>query len=382
MITRIKSNNIITPEGIISGYVYFEDGAITYVGDDGDRGFTAELEVGDSYVCPGFIDIHTHGAMGVDFSTAKSADEVRLALRYMRSCGATTVLPTVTSSTPEDTMRALLILREAMEGGAPCNLPGVHLEGPFFSPKQAGAQNPELITEPRPEVYGPILEHYGDIIKRWDYAPERDKDAEFCKLLRSRGILPSAGHTDADYEDVVLAMGEGMRLITHLYSCTSTITRKGGFRHLGVTECAYLFDDLYAEIITDGKHLPPELLKLIFKLKRHDRLILVTDSLCVAGTDAKESTVGGVPCIIEDGICKLLDRSAFAGSIATADRLLRVATAEAGLDISEAVKMLSENPARLLGLNTGRLEAGRDADIVILDGELTVVRTFVKGSLI
>ncbi len=379
MNTRIKGSRIITPEGVISGYVYFEDGAITYVGATGDMPYDKEIAADEGYVCPGFIDIHTHGAMGVDFSQAKCPEEISLALSLMRSHGATTVLPTVTSSTPEDTMRALEVLRLAMRSGTPCNIPGVHLEGPFFSPKQAGAQNPELITEPRREVYEPILREYGDIISRWDYAPERDEGAGFCKLLASRGILPSAGHTDADYEDVVLAMGEGMRLITHLYSCTSTITRRGGFRHLGVTECAYLFDDLYAEIITDGKHLPPELLKLIFKLKRHDRLILVTDSLSVAGTDGREATVGGVPCIIEDGVCKLLDRTAFAGSVATADRLLSVAVKEAGLDITEAVKMLAENPARLFRLNTGALSEGKDADIVILDGELRVVKTFVKG---
>lgn len=374
----IRSSRIITPNGLIDGYVCFEGGKITSVGDMCGNA-EGVLDVADSYVSPGFIDIHTHGAMNVDFSSPASPDDVDAALSYMRSHGATTVLPTVTSSTLDDTLSALSVLRAAIERGTPCNVPGVHLEGPFLSLKQCGAQSPELITEPRESWYAPVLRDFGDIIKRWDYAPERDEGARFASLLSSMGILPSAGHTDAELGHIEDAMAVGMRLITHLYSCTSTITRHGGFRHLGVTECAYLFDDLYAEIIVDGKHLPPELLRLIFKLKSHDRLIMVTDSLRVAGTDALESEVGGVPCIIEDGICKLRDRSAFAGSIATADRLVRVATKDAGLDVVSAVRMVSENPARLFSINTGALEVGRDADIVVFDDDINVQYSFVRG---
>ncbi|MBQ8372659.1 MAG: amidohydrolase family protein [Clostridia bacterium] len=380
-ISRIKARRIITPEGIISGYVYYENDKITYVGCD-ERPYDTEIDAGDLYVSPGFVDLHTHGAMGVDYCDITGAEELELALAYKASHGATTVLPTITSSSREKTLAALECFERIIGGTYSARVPGVHLEGPFFSCDFCGAQNPELITPPRVEFYGEILEKHGNIIKRWDYAPELDEGAVFCRALTERGIIASAGHTGAEYDDIVRAMGQGMNLITHLYSCTSTITRKGGFRHLGVIECAYLFDELYAEIIADGRHLPPELLRLIFKTKPHDKLILVTDSLCVAGVDRLESNVGGVKCIVEDGVCKLLDRSAFAGSIATMDRLVRVVTKEAGLPIEDAVMMAAYTPARLLKLNTGAIESGKDADIIFFDDQINVSRVIVAGRTI
>jgi N-acetylglucosamine-6-phosphate deacetylase len=156
------------------------------------------------------------------------------------------------------------------------------------------------------------------------------------------------------------------------------MTREKGFRKLGVTECAYLWDDVYVEIITDGRHLPTELLRLIFKLKPHDKILLITDSMSVAGTTAERGRLGNLDYIIEDGVCKLLDRSAFAGSIATADRLLKVC-AEAGLDVVEAVRMGSENPAALFSLNKGKLQVGYDADIIITDEKFNVTDVFIGG---
>lgn len=382
MITRIKSNRIITPDGIISGYVYFEGDKITYVGNE-QREYSSEINAGDNYVSPGFIDIHTHGSDGVDYSSAATPDDVRRALKCHLSHGATTILPTVNSSSPERILNALDNLKRAVsDGGEGSCVPGVHLEGPFFSTQQCGAQNTKYITAPNPDLYKKVISEYGDMILRWDYAPERDEGGRFCRTLAEHGILPSAGHTNAEYDDMVLALECGMKLVTHLYSCTSTITRKGGFRVLGVTECAYLFDDLYVEIIADGRHLPPELLRLIFKLKDHDKIILVTDSLSVAGTDATEGVLEGIEYLIEDGVCKLRDRSAFAGSIATADRLVYIVTHEAGLDITEAVKMASYNPAKLFGLNKGALEAGRDADILVFDEDIRIKSILLGGKVI
>lgn len=382
MITRIKGERIITPEGIVSGYVYYENGKITYVGGD-ELAFDKEIDAGADYVSPGFIDVHTHGAGGVDYSSADGEQSVKRALRCHLAHGATTILPTVNSSSPERILSALSTLRRAIADNTDGSfVPGVHLEGPFFSPEQCGAQNTKYITAPNPELYRRVIAEYGDMILRWDYAPERDGGAEFCRELVGAGILPSAGHTNAAYDDVKLAVENGMKLITHLYSCTSTITRRGGFRVLGVTECAYLFDDLYIEIIADGKHLPPELLRLIFKLKPHDKILLVTDSLSVADTDATEGVLEGIEYVIEDGVCKLRDRSAFAGSVATADRLVYTATHLGGLDISDAVRMASYNPARLFGLNKGELAVGRDADIIFFDDDIKIKGIILGGNTV
>lgn len=376
MITKIIGN-IVTESNVIESAVYIENGVITAISNE-NLPFDSEYDAGDGYVLPGLIDVHTHGAVGFDYSESDK-DGVLKAVRYQVSCGATSILPTVTSSTFEETYRALESIEAAMcdkEYGK-CII-GAHLEGPYFSPMQSGAQDKTLITPPIKEDYERLTERFGHIIKRWDYAPERDTDGEFCAYLNEHGILPSAGHTDAKYDHMLTAKENGCKLITHLYSCTSTITREQGFRKLGVTECAYLWDDMYVEIITDGKHLPIELLQLIFKLKPHDKILLITDSMSVAGTTAKSGTLGNLNYIIEDGVCKLMDRSAFAGSIATAERLLQVCS-EAGLSVTEAGRMGSANPARLFGLNKGRIDIGCDADIIITDRKFNVQEVFVRG---
>ena len=377
MLTRIHGKKVLLENGLTEGYVYMQDGKIIAVGRD-ELPFDKEYEAGDNYVVPGLIDIHTHGALGGDYGEG-SPEEILRAVAFQVSCGATSVLPTVSSSSYESTYKALENIEKAMEmGGYGDCILGAHLEGPYFSLQQCGAQDKELITEPKAADYKRLIERFGHIIKRWDYAPERDQGGEFCAYLQSHGILPSAGHTDAKYADMCVAREKGCRLITHLYSCTSTITREQGFRKLGVTECAYLWDDMFVEIIADGKHLPIELLQLIFKLKPHDKIILITDSLKVAGLKEKYSSIGAVQCVVEDGVCKLLDRSAFAGSVATADRLIRVCK-EAGLTVEQAVRMGSENAARLLGVNKGVLKAGYDADVVIADEDFNVKKVFIKG---
>ncbi len=378
MVTRIHGERIVTPEGVISGYVYFNDDKITAVGE-GALPFDREIEAGEGYVLPGLCDLHTHGAMGFDFCECDRDGALAAIALHLRH-GTTCILPTVTSSTFERTYAALEMMESVMRDPVlgKC-IAGVHLEGPYFSPEQSGAQDKNLITPPKKEDYIRLVERFGHIIKRWDYAPERDEGGEFCAYLSAHGILPSAGHTNAIYDDMQTARAKGCRLITHFYSCTSTITRDHGFRRLGVVECGYLWDDMYIEIIADGKHLPPELLQMIFKLKPNDKICLVTDSLKVAGTSEKFSSVGTTRCVIEDGVCKLLDRSAFAGSIATTDRLLRVCVQEAGLDVASAVKMGAQNPAALLGLDKGRLQAGFDADILITDDTFTPKTVFVLG---
>ena len=380
MITRIYSDQIVTPHGMIAGTVYFDDetGKIIYAGEDGPFPYERNIEVDDGYVIPGLIDTHVHGACGFDFCEADVEGILQAAEHHFRH-GATTIFPTVTSSNFERTFKALENVEKAMADPRGAMIAGVHLEGPYLSPAQSGAQDKALITPPVREDYEKLIARFGHIIKRWDYAPERDEGGEFAAYLKAHGILPSAGHTDAIYDDMKLARENGCRLITHFYSCTSTITRDKGFRRLGVLECGYLWDDMYIEIIADGKHLPAELLRLIFKLKPHDKILLVSDALKVTGENSLTSSVGTTPCIIEDGVCKLLDRSAFAGSIATADRLLRVAVREGGLPLADAVKMGATNPGRLMGLKKGALATGYAADFLILNNDLTVREIFKNG---
>ena len=378
MITRIKSDRILTPQGVAAGYVYFDEEKILQVTND-NLPFDREYNYTGCYVSPGFIDMHVHGGAGEDFCDSDAAGIARAANMHLRH-GTTTIMPTVTSVTYDAICRSLDTLRESLASGS--FLPrfgGVHLEGPYFSPEMCGAQNPDSLKDPDADEYTKLIERYGDLIRRWSYAPELDHGAQFARYLSEHGVLPSMGHSAALYEDCLAAYEAGCHLVTHLFSCTSTITRAGGFRRLGIIETAWLLDDLDAEIIADGKHLPKDLIRMIVKIKGTDRVSLVTDAIRVAGSDQTEGDIGGVPFIVEDGVAKLHDRSAFAGSVATTDRLLRVCVKEAGLPVHDAVRMLTANPARILGINAGILEAGRLPDIVVFDDDIQVEAVFAGG---
>lgn len=374
---RIKSNKIILKDGIFSGYVYFTNGKITAVCNK-ELPFDKEYDKTELYVSPGFIDIHTHGGAGCEFFGC-STDIVN-GCNFHLSHGTTSICPTVSAAPFNIMAKSVKEVKAAKESrNLKANIIGLHLEGPYLSAEQCGGQCPDHITPPKAEEYEKLIKDADDDIARWTYAPENDENGRFCKYLTAHNILASAGHTNAQYDDINLAFQTGCRLITHLYSCTSTVTREKGFRKLGVIESAYLNDDMFVEIIADGKHLPPELIKLILKIKGSDKVILITDSLAIAGTNVKKGTTLGTEFIIENGVCKLKDRSAFAGSIATADVLIKTLTQEVGVPLYEAVKMMTKNPAELLKLNKGELKEGLDADIIVFDDDIKMKNIFVGG---
>ena len=378
---KIKSDKIIVGDGLFDGYLYLEGGKIISLTQE-DRASSEQYDFTGKYVSAGFIDLHTHGAGGHPFING-SVEDVIEGCNYHLAHGTTTVLPTISAGPFANMKRAVENIHLAKtDERTKGNIHGAHLEGPYLSKEQCGAQCPTFITPPKKEEYESLIEEFGDSVARWTYAPENDKDGEFCRYLTEKGVLVSIGHSNAKYPDVQRGVDNGASLITHLYSCTSTVTRAYGFRSLGVIESAFLLDELYVEIIADGKHLPPELVKMIVKVKGADKVALITDSLEIAGTDITEGEMSGTPFIVEDGVCKLKDRSAFAGSVATADRLIRVMTKECGFDVCEAVQMLTKVPAEILKLNKGRLQEGYDADIIVFDQEINVFDVFVGGKKI
>jgi len=336
------------------------------------------------YLAPGFIDIHNHGGGGHDFMDGTAQAMVEAARIHLRH-GTTTILPTTLACSDEDLFNTIGIFHQIrkIQQDMPC-LPGLHLEGPYFSKEQLGAQNPAYIRNPAPEHYNRIMEAADGFILRWSLAPELEGALEMAKSLVPRGVVCSIGHSNAVYEEILAAVDAGFTHVTHLYSGMSTITRLEGFRKLGVVECAYLLDSLSVEIIADGLHLPPELLRLIIKCKDNSKICLISDSMRAAGMENGHSILGslkeGQEVIIEDGIAKLPDRSSFAGSIATSDRLVRVMVQKAGLSVHQAVTMMTQNPARINKLSgKGTLEPGKDADLVIFDEDINIRRVFVNG---
>ena len=377
---KIKSDKIINNGSLYSGYIYVDGEKIIGLSQT-DTYDCQTYDFTGKYVSAGFIDLHTHGAGGFDFLT-DDENEVINGVNYLLQFGATSVLPTISTASYSRMDQAVKTIKKAKQSEKiKTNLIGAHLEGPYLSKSQCGAQNTSNLTVPIKKDYEKIIDDYGSAIARWTYAPELDESGEFCDYIVRHGIVASAGHTDANYNQVRTAVAKGMNVITHLYSATSSVTRKNGFRQIGVIESAFLIDDLYVEIIADGKHLPTELINLIIKIKGVDKVALVTDSLSITDTDAKHGEMNGIEYIVEEGVCKLKDRTAFAGSVAKANDLIRTII-DCGLSVPLAVKMLTEVPAKILKLKKGKLEKGYDADIIIFDDQINVSNAFVLGEKI
>lgn len=336
-------------------------------------------DLGGLYLAPGFVEVHSHGAGGADFMDG-TPEAFRTAAGTHLRHGVTTLFPTSVAASFESIMRFLRVFKEIKSS----LMPGVHLEGPYLSMEMRGAIDPRYIKNPDPKEYEALLDFAAGDIKRWTAAPELPGAMEFGDALRGRGVLASIGHTNASYREIARAFRHGFTHFTHLYSAMSTITRRGGFRVTGAIESAYILEEATAEVIADGRHLPPELLGWVYRAKGAGRVCLTGDSMRCAGTAAGTSILGplgdGLPVVIEDGVAKLPDRSAFAGSIATADRLLRTAL-EAGIPLHDAVRMMSLTPARIMGMDDeiGSIEIGKRADLAVFDQDIQIERVMKGG---
>jgi N-acetylglucosamine-6-phosphate deacetylase len=255
---------------------------------------------------------------------------------------------------------------------------GLHLEGPYFNPKKAGAQMPEYITPPIPSDYEPIISGT-HALKRWDEAPELPGTTEFGRYCTDHGVLAAIGHTNAEYVDVKRAWDAGFRHVTHFYNAMPGFHNVREFKHAGTVESVYLLEDMAVEIIADGIHVPTTLLNLVYHMKGVERTALCTDALAVTDSDSEHAFDPRV--IIEDGVCKLSDRSALAGSIATMDRLIKTAVQMAEIPLHDACRMVAETPARIMGVydRKGSLQRGKDADILILDNDIKLHAVYCMG---
>lgn len=385
----LTNGKVITPLRVIeNASVIIKDGMIEeiLVGEYGDEhSFERVIDVKGQYISPGFIDLHTHGGGGHDFMDGTLEAILEGAKAHMRF-GTTSILPTSLTSNMEDLFRTLDFIKESKGTKGIPNILGIHLEGPYFSMQQKGAQDPKHIKDPEEEAYTKII-NYSDEIVRWTIAPELPGALKMGRELRKRGIVCSIGHSNAIYEEVVTAFENGYNLMTHFYSGMSMVKRVNSYRYAGVVESGYLIDDMYLEIIADGKHLPESLLKLIYKTKGADKICLVTDSMRAAGCPEGESILGnltsGQKVIVEEGVAKLLDRSAFAGSVATADRLVRTMIQLAEVPLVDVIKMISLTPAKVMQIDhkKGSITPGKDADIIVFDDNINVQMVMVQGDI-
>ena len=384
-----RGGKIITATGISDGEVLTKDGVICEVSLGGKVSGEAEqvINLEGKYLSPGFIDIHTHGAGGSDFMD-RTAGSMEQACKMHLKHGTTSIVPTTLTSTKEDLLDFLRFFNTVeLKRDAMPEILGLHLEGPYFAESQKGAQDPKYLRNPDPEEYMEALSCTDRII-RWSFAVELPGADEFLIALREHHIISSLAHSDADCSQVMSAYENGISALTHFYSCMTGVVRKNAYRVAGAIEAGYLLDDLYVEAIADGCHLPDHLLSLIYKIKGADRICLVTDSMRAAGLPDGEylldSLDGGQKCIVEDGVAKLPDRSAFAGSVATMDRLVRTFRKLTEAPLYEVVKMASLTPAKLLGIadRKGSIAIGKDADLLVFDENIQIETIMVRGILI
>lgn len=377
---QIINGRILTPQGWIEGgSVLVEGGKIVEVVNVNLPIEGAEIiDAKGCDVVPGGIELHVHGGGGRDFMEG-TEDAFREAVAAHMQHGTTAIYPTMSCSTREMYEASMAVARKLMdEPGSP--VMGLHLEGPYFSLKMAGAQRPEWITSPVPEDYNRMLAT--GTIKRWDVAPELPGAKEFIEACVKAGCVPAIGHTNGAPEDVYMAYEAGARHATHFTNAMSSLHKNREFKVAGVVEAVYSIPDFNVEIIADGIHVPPVVMKQVFNSKGVEHMCFVTDSLAVAGSNATKTFNENE--IIEDGVCKLADRSALAGSIATMDRLVRTAVQQAGFPMDAACRMISETPAKIMGIydRKGSLERGKDADIIMFDADQQLTFVMQNGEVV
>jgi N-acetylglucosamine-6-phosphate deacetylase len=383
----LVGGEVVTPlRCFLDGVVVGTGGKIEFVGSEPPPELLAGREVRDvtgRIIAPGFVDIHVHGGNGADFMDG-SLEAFATACAAHAKGGTTALLPTTVATSLETTVETLRLVEQAQATRLPgAQVLGAHVEGPWFAAARKGAH--DEVWAPRQGELDAFLE-WAHVIKRLTLAPELAGALDVIRALRKAGILPSAGHTDATYAQMMDAVEAGLTHVTHLWNQTSVATKVGPYRHGGCTETALLEEDLTVELIADGHHVPPELMRLTVKCKGIDKLCVVSDAMRGAGmpegsrwpVGPENSRVIGV---IRDGVAVLPDNSAFASSVSLMDRMVRNARSLIGLSLPDAIRLATLTPAQIIGAadRKGSLVAGKDADIVILDKDLHVVETIALG---
>ena len=381
MFTQILNGNILTPQGWLKGGSIIIDGEKIVEINDSTHLLpdTTVFDATGLFVIPGGIDMHVHGGGGADFMEG-SSEAFRTAVHTHLRHVTTSIFPTLAASSASMIRKAAATCENLMKVPQ-STIMGLHLEGPYLNPAKAGGQIPEYIKEPDYDEYSSIISDF-PCIRRWDVSPELDGALSMGCYLFKHNILAAIAHTDADYDLVRTSYSSGFTHATHFYNAMTSVHNVREFKHEGTIEAIYLIDGISVEVIADGIHVPAPILRLIHKIKGAEHTALVTDSMAV--TDAPASHAFDARVIIEDGVCKLADRSALAGSIATMDRLIRTCVKQAEIPLEDASCMASATPAKIMGIydRKGSIERGKDADIIMFDRDINLKAVFSLGNKI
>ena len=378
----VSAGLLLTPETSLRGAsVIIENGVIKEVAAGAESALGGEvIKCEECAAAPGFIDVHTHGYGGVDVTAVKSERELEKLSSMLVKHGVTTYLAATVSSPLDRLIELAEIVRSAAGiDVAGAELAGVYFEGPYLSREKAGAQNPEYLRPPNVSEIRELYRAYGGLMRVMALAPELPGSLAAVRELCRLGVIASAAHTNATFDDAMKAFDAGVKLCTHIFNGMR------GFHHRepGIATAALLRDDVYVELIADLIHLHPGTIALVHRTKPSDKVIAITDSISATGLPDGEYELGGLRIVVRDGISRLKESGRLAGSTLTLDRALRNLVFEVGIPLREALKYMTKNPAELLGLkDRGVLRPGYRADIVLLDCRTLEVRcVIVKGEV-
>ncbi|AIF68041.1 N-acetylglucosamine-6-phosphate deacetylase [Terribacillus saccharophilus] len=374
----LRNVRICLPEKLVTGYLGMRNGEIVEIGEgEPSQQYGKEVDGLLQYALPGFIDGHIHGAAGADTMDATQESLHKMAA-WLPNEGTTTFVATTITQEEEAIETALEQVRLFIHQAGEAELIGVHLEGPFVNPVKAGAQPLAHIRQPDTELFRKWQKLSGNKIKVVTLAPECDEDYQLTQLLASEQIVASAGHTDSSFEQIKDAAEQGITQLTHLCNQMNGIHH----RDVGAVGAAFLLPELMSELIADGIHVAPEMLRLVYQNVGPDRLILITDSLRGKGLEDGTYDLGGQAVTVKDGKALLPDGT-LAGSMLQMKDAVRNMATFADVSVADIAKMTAENPAKQYGIydRKGSLAIGKDADIVLLDDQLTLQATYCKGNL-
>lgn len=373
----IINGEIYTGHGFCRGTLGIRDGKLKLYGEEKEIREGAEVfDAEGRKIVPGFIDIHTHGAVGVDVNGA-DADGYEKIGNFFASHGTTSYLASVLTDTREQTewcIRQCLAFRGEKRGGA--HLLGIHLEGPFLASEYKGAMPEELLRTGDAKLAADYQALAEGCIRYMTVSPEVDGVTELIPALKELGIVAAMGHSGADYETSMRAVAAGVAAVTHTGNAMRLL-----HQHEPAIFGAALESDAYCEMICDGRHLHPGTVRLITKAKGTERVVLITDSIMAAGLPDGNYHLGVNQVVVEDGDAKLADTGVRAGSTLTQDVALANMLSYTGLPLEKVLPMLTENPAKLIGVfgEKGSIADGKDADLVLLDGNNAPAEVWIGG---
>lgn len=374
MAKTIINAKIYTGEDVIeSGYIRFDDVIleVNTMANYQENRADETIDANNQSIVPGFIDVHSHGGYGIDNMDA-NPELINVMTKKMLAEGITSYFPTTMTQSDENIEKSLAGIAEAAKRNP--MIQGIHLEGPFVSPAYKGAQPEQFMRKADAEIMKRWNQISGGNLRLVTYAPEMGDISNFEAYCAENNIILSAGHSGATYEQL---MASNVSHVTHLFNGQLGLHH----REIGVAGFALLEDNVYAEMIVDGFHITPAMVKLAYKAKGADHILLITDSMRAKGQPEGESELGGQKVFVKDKQARL-ENGALAGSVLTFIDAFKNILEFTGCSVAEAVKMSSVNQAREFGLtNKGQLKAGLDADIVLLDETLNVNKTILGGKV-